>query len=85
MWGTDMTTTALATGKRSRRLRGQKTIARRLAWVCTPPSEARASKRCNRSAKGCAERFGAIGEGTATGLTIRHDNGSQYISHAFLR
>ena len=38
-----------------------------------------------RSAKGCAERFGAIGEGTATGLTIRHDNGSQYVSQAFLR
>ena len=48
-------------------------------------SEARASKRCNPSAKGCAERFGSIGEGTATGLTIRHHNGSLVMSvtHSF--
>ena len=59
------------------------TIARPPAWGCTPPNEARASKRCNRSAKGCAERFGAIGEGRASGLTLRHDNGSQYVSHDF--
>ena len=29
------------------------------------------------------ECFGAIGKDVAAGLSIRHDNGSQYISHDF--
>ena len=33
--------------------------------------------------QGVRECFGAIGEDVAAGLTIRHDNGSQYISHDF--
>ncbi len=38
----------------------------------------------NRSAKGVLfECFGAIGEGVATGLSIRHDKGSQSIGRGF--
>ena len=33
--------------------------------------------------QGVRECFGAIGKNVAAGLTIRHDNGSQYISHDF--
>ena len=33
--------------------------------------------------QGVRECFGTIGKGMAAGLTIRHDNGSQYISHDF--
>ncbi len=33
--------------------------------------------------QGVRECFGAIGTDVAAGLTIRHDNGSQYISHDF--
>jgi transposase InsO family protein len=33
--------------------------------------------------QGVRECFGAIGKDVADGLTIRHDNGSQYISHDF--
>ena len=33
--------------------------------------------------QGVRECFGAIGTDVAAGLTIRHDNGSRYISHDF--
>ncbi|MBU8901079.1 DDE-type integrase/transposase/recombinase, partial [Corallococcus sp. M34] len=33
--------------------------------------------------QGVKARFGAYGRGVATGLAIRHDNGSQYTSEAF--
>ena len=80
MWGTDMTMTALATGKqvavfvaidhRSAALRGQS----------TPPSEAHALKRRSRSAKGGGCAFRVVGKDIATCLTIRHDNGSLVMS-----
>ena len=47
------------------------------------PHEARASRRFSRSARGVQECFGAVGKVKAAGLTIRHDNGSQYINHDF--
>jgi putative transposase len=33
--------------------------------------------------QGVSERFGAVGPDTAAGLAIRHDHGSQYMSHDF--
>jgi len=33
--------------------------------------------------QGVRERFGAVGQGVAAGLSIRHDHGSQYMSHDF--
>ena len=35
--------------------------------------------------QGVVERFGPIGQGTAQGLSIRHDHGSQHRSHDFQR
>ena len=35
--------------------------------------------------QGVVERFGAVAEGAAQGLSIRHDHGSQYMSHDFQR
>ena len=35
--------------------------------------------------QGVVERFGPIGQGTAQGLSIRHDHGSQYMSYDFQR
>ena len=31
------------------------------------------------------ERFGAVAEGAARGLSVRHDHGSQYMAHDFQR
>ena len=35
--------------------------------------------------QGVVDRFGPIGQGTAQGLSIRHDHGSQYMSYDFQR
>ena len=35
--------------------------------------------------QGVVERFGAVAESAAQGLSIRHDHGSQYMSHDFQR
>ena len=31
----------------------------------------------------CRDHFGSYGEGIATGLALRHDHGSQFLSHAY--
>ncbi len=36
-----------------------------------------------QEAAGVRERFGAFGKNVATGLALRHDLGSQYLSHHF--
>lgn len=82
MWGTDATQVALRCG--------------RLVWVflaidhCTAEcTGVHASATGNRFEalepvrQGIRELLGEIGEGVATGLSIRHDHGSQYMSHAF--
>ena len=51
-----------------------------LRWY--PRSHTRHALRSG-SARGVRECFGAVGKDKAAGLTIRHDNGSQYISHDF--
>ena len=35
--------------------------------------------------QGVAARFGAVGKGVAAGLSLRHDHGSQYMSHDLQR
>ena len=37
----------------------------------------------SRSGRGVRERFGTFAKGTAAGLQLRHDHGSQYVSHHF--
>jgi transposase InsO family protein len=82
MWGTDMTATLLSTGQQ---------VA---VFIATDHCSAscvgiHAATRGTRFEalqpirQGVRECFGAIGKDVAAGLTIRHDNGSQYTSHDF--
>ena len=82
MWGTDMTGTIPGTGRQ---------VAVFIAVDHCPAGcvGIHAAIRGTRFEalqpirQGVRECFGAIGKDVATGLTIRHDNGSQYISHDF--
>lgn len=82
MWGTDMTGTILTTGRQvavfiavdhcSAGCVGIHAATRGTRFEALQPVR-----------QGVRECFGAIGKDVAAGLTIRHDNGSQYISHDF--
>lgn len=82
MWGTDMTATLLSTGRQvavfiavdhcSASCVGIHAAIRGTRFEALQPIR-----------QGVRECFGAIGKEVAAGLTIRHDNGSQYISHDF--
>ena len=82
MWGTDMTATLLSTGQQmavfiaadhcSASCVGIHAAVRGTRFEALQPIR-----------QGVRECFGAIGKDVAAGLTIRHDNGSQYISHDF--
>ena len=82
MWGTDMTATLPGTGRQ---------VAVLVAVDHCPAGcvGVHAATRGTRFEalqpirQGVRECFGAIGTDVAAGLTIRHDNGSQYISHDF--
>ena len=82
MWGTDATQTALRSG--------------RLAWVflavdhctgeCIGVHAAETGTRFDALEpirQGVTEFLGAVDRGVAEGLAIRHDHGSQYMSHGF--
>ena len=82
MWGTDMTATLLSTGQQvavfvaidhcSASCVGVHAAIRGTRFEALQPIR-----------QGVRECFGGIGKAVAAGLTIRHDNGSQYISHDF--
>lgn len=82
MWGTDMTATLLSTGQQvavfiavdhySASCVGIHAAMRGTRFEALQPIR-----------QGVRDCFGAIGKDVADGLTIRHDNGSQYISHDF--
>lgn len=82
MWGTDATATLTAED-------GQVTVFVAVDH-CTaecvgihaakPGTRYEALEPVNQAVR---ERFGAIGEEVATGLKLRHDHGSQYVSDAF--
>ena len=82
MWGTDMTATLPGTGRQ---------VAVFVAVDHCPAGcvGIHAATRDTRFGalqpirQGVRECFGATGTDVAAGLTIRHDNGSQYISHDF--
>ena len=81
MWGTDLTATV--------------TVAEGPAFVfvavdhgtrasvCMPPSTGPASRPWSRSARACANASGAIGDGVARGLRLRHDHGSNSLADDF--
>ena len=98
MWGTDMTAAftlergQVAFGRLTRPYRGHGPPS--LVAVdhgsaeCTGIHAARRGTRHEALGpirQGVVERFGGVAEGTAQGLSIRHDHGSQYMSHDFQR
>ncbi len=81
MWGTDMT--AVMTGE------GQAAVFIAVEHCSAECTGIHASRNANRFEalepvkQAVRERFGAFAEGIATGLKLRHDHGSQYVSHDF--
>jgi putative transposase len=81
MWGTDLTT--VWTGE------GQAAVFIAVDHCSTECVGIHAARRGTRFEalepirQGVRERFGAFAKGTAQGLAVRHDHGSQYVSKAF--
>lgn len=82
MWGTDLTTTVTTDD-------GQVAVFITIDHATAELVGIHAAKRATRYEaleplrQGVRRCFGAIGENVATGLTVRHDHGSQYLSDAF--
>ncbi len=82
MWGTDMTATLLGTGRQVAVL----VAVDRCPAGCVGIHAATRGTRFEALQpirQGVRECFGAIGKDLAAGLIVRHDKGSQYISHDF--
>jgi transposase InsO family protein len=81
MWGTDMT--AAMTGE------GQAAVFIAVDHCSAECTGIHAARNANRFEalepvkQAVRERFGAFAEQIATGLKLRHDHGSQYVSHDF--
>ena len=81
MWGTDLT--SVITGE------GQAAVFVAVDHCSAECVGLHASRRADRFEalepirQGVRERFGAFGENVAGGLALRHDHGSQYVSHHF--
>jgi transposase InsO family protein len=81
MWGTDLT--SVMTGE------GQAAVFVAVDHCSAEGVGIHASRRADRFAalepvkQAVRERFGAFAKGIAAGLQLRHDHGSQYVSHDF--
>src|SRR3954447_24970288 len=81
MWGTDLTT--VVTGE------GQAAVFIAVDHCSAECIGLHASRSADRLEalepirQGVRERFGAFGNNAANGLALRHDHGSQYLSHHF--
>ena len=81
MWGTDLT--SVMTGE------GQAAVFVAVDHCSAECVGTHASRRADRFAalepvrQAVRERFGASAKGVAAGLALRHDHGSQYVSHDF--
>ena len=84
MWGTDMTA-AFTTEH------GQVAVFVAVDHCSAECTGIHAARRGTRHEalepirQGVVERFGGVAEGAAQGLSVRHDHGSQYMSHDFQR
>jgi hypothetical protein len=82
MWGTDLTSVMTLD-------EGQATVFIAVDHCTSESVGIHAAKAANRFEaleplrQGVRSRFGAYGVGAASGLSIRHDHGSQYVSDAF--
>jgi len=83
MWGTDLTTTI--TGE------GQATVFIAVDHCSAECVGIHAHRQATRFQalepirQGVRQRFGGFGKASARGLAVRHDHGSQYMSHQFQR
>ena len=81
MWGTDLT--SVMTGE------GHAAVFVTVDHCSAECVGLHASRRADRFEalepvrQGVRERFGAFGKNVASGLALRHDHGSQYVSHHF--
>ena len=81
MWGTDLT--SVTTGE------GQAAVFVAVDHCSAECVGVHASRRADRFQalepvrQAVRERFGAFAKGAAAGLALRHDHGSQYVSHDF--
>jgi putative transposase len=81
MWGTDLT--SVVTGE------GQAAVFIAVDHCSAECVGLHASRSADRFQalepirQGVRERFGAFGKNVASGLALRHDHGSQYVSHHF--
>ena len=81
MWGTDLT--SVMTGE------GQAAVFVAVDHCSAECVGVHASRRADRFGalepvrQAVRERFGAFAKGVAAGLALRHDHGSQYVSHDF--
>ena len=81
MWGTDLT--SVVTGE------GQAAVFIAVDHCSAECVGLHASRSADRFEalepirQGVRERFGAFGKNVASGLALRHDHGSQYVSHHF--
>ena len=82
MWGTDMTATLLNTGQQVAVFIATDYCSAICVGIHAAVRGAR-FEALQPIRQGVRECFGAVGKDVAGGLTIRHDNGSQYISHDF--
>jgi transposase InsO family protein len=81
MWGTDLTTVLTGEGAAAVFIAVDHCSAE-----CVGIHAARRATRFEALEpirQGVRERFGAFAAGAAHGLAVRHDHGSQYVSHAF--
>lgn len=81
MWGTDLTTTITGEGQAAVFI----AIDHRSAECVGIHADRRATRfqALEPIRQGVRQRFGGFAKGIATGLSIRHDHGSQYFSDAF--
>ena len=66
-----------------RRCSSRSIIARPSALAFTPAAAPIASRRSSRSGRACASASAPSAKNVASGLALRHDHGSQYVSHHF--
>ncbi len=77
MWGTDLTTTTTGEGQAA------VFVAILLAMRRHPRRKATRFQALEPIRQGVRQRFGGFAKALARGLAVRHDHGSQYMSHQF--
>src|SRR3954462_4437115 len=83
MWGTDLTTTITGEGQATVFIAVDHCSAECVGIHAHP--QATRFQALEPIRQGVRQRFGGFGKAIARGLAVRHDHGSQYMSHLFRR